>query len=571
MASITAKKIKGHTYYYARVCKRVDGKPKIVWQKYLGTADDIIARSEAGAPEPREVVLSEFGAVAALQSMVEKLDVVEIIDRHAGKRDQGVSVGEYLMIAAVSRALLAVSKRATARWFSGTILPRLYPHIEEGHLTSQRFWDHMDMVAPEAIAAMEEDITRKLLSRFDLDLGLLVYDTTNFFTFIDTFNQRCSLPQRGYSKAKRGDLRQVNLALLVSADYHIPLFHKLYEGNVTDRTSFVSITEELVARYRALKEHVEDVTIVFDKGNNSDGSMEKVDQSPYHFVGSLVPSHHKDLLEIPRDEKNYQPLDLEGFSSGQWSAHRTQKEVFGAQRTIVITYNEKLYVTQLKTISREMGRAKGKLDETQKSLAAWRSGKKKRGSRPTVAGTRKKVDAALSAQHMKKIIEAEVSEEEGLPRLRYRVVPKALSHLSETALGKKILFTDNHQWSTEQIVAAYHAQTEVEEAFKRMKRPHFVSFSPPFHWTDQKLCVHAFCCVLALSLTSLLYRQANKAGIDISLERMMQELSGIMEVAILYPETKKGKAPPKPIITLSSMNKTQKSLFELFGLERYRS
>ena len=65
MASITAKKIKGHTYYYARVCQRVDGKPRIVWQKYLGTPDDIIARSDDSAPEPKEVVLSEFGAPAA--------------------------------------------------------------------------------------------------------------------------------------------------------------------------------------------------------------------------------------------------------------------------------------------------------------------------------------------------------------------------------------------------------------------------------------------------------------------------------------------------------------------------
>lgn len=112
MASITAKKIRGRTYYYARVCKRVDGKPEIVWQKYLGTADDVIARSEDAAAEPREVVLSEFGA--APQSLIERLDVVDIINRHAGKRDQGVSVGEYLMIAAVSRPSCPVSARGLA-------------------------------------------------------------------------------------------------------------------------------------------------------------------------------------------------------------------------------------------------------------------------------------------------------------------------------------------------------------------------------------------------------------------------------------------------------------------------
>lgn len=43
MASLTAKTVKGRTYYYARECKRVDGKPRIVWQQYLGRADDIIA------------------------------------------------------------------------------------------------------------------------------------------------------------------------------------------------------------------------------------------------------------------------------------------------------------------------------------------------------------------------------------------------------------------------------------------------------------------------------------------------------------------------------------------------
>ena len=91
-----------------------------------------------------------------------------------------------------------------------------------------------------------------------------------------------------------------------------------------------------------------------------------------------------------------------------------------------------------------------------------------------------------------------------------------------------------------------------------------------FHWTDQKIRVHAFCCVLALTFYSLLYREANQSGLDISLEKMMSELSKIFEVAIIYPAPKKGKAAPKPTITISSMNKTQKKLFETFNLESYR-
>lgn len=572
MASITTKKIKGNTYYYARVCKRVEGKPKIVWQKYLGTADDIIARSEdkRAVPEPKEVKLSDFGAVAALHSIADKLGVAESIDRHAKKRKQGVSVGEYLLIASISRALAPVSKRATAEWFEGTVLARLYPHIGTEHLSSQRFWDHMELIDEEAIPEMEADITRALLDHYDLDLRLLVYDTTNFSTFIDTFNQRCSVAKRGHSKAKRSDLRQVNLALMVSADYHVPLFHRAYEGNVTDRGSFVSITDELVERLRRLWEGVEDITLVFDKGNNSPGAMGTLEGSPYHFVGSLVPSHHPELLAIERTPANYAPLDPALFPQGGWSAHRTRAAVYGCERTVVLTFNERLFTAQLKTVSRELEKAKGALDEIQASLSKWRGAPGPRGRKPTLEGTRKRVDKALGAQHMKKLIEAEVFSEDGLPRLGYRVLPEALSRLIETTLGKKILFTDKDDWPTEQIVGAYHAQSEIEEAFKRMKRPHFVSFSPMFHWTDQKIKVHAFCCVLALTYCSLLYRQANQAGLDISLEKMMSELARISEVAILYPAPKKGKAAPGPTITLSSMNKTQKKLYEIFGLESYR-
>ena len=49
-----------------------------------------------------------------------------------------------------------------------------------------------------------------------------------------------------------------------------------------------------------------------------------------------------------------------------------------------------------------------------------------------------------------------------------------------------------------------------------MKNPHFVTFPPSFHWTDQKIRVHAFYCVLALTMVSLLQRHLHHQDIDIS-------------------------------------------------------
>src|SRR4051794_16916944 len=86
MASLLKKTIRGKTYYYARECRRVDGKPTIVWQKYLGRADDIIAAlTQPTTPRttaPEKAVITEFGAVVALYDLARRLRLVEHIDRH---------------------------------------------------------------------------------------------------------------------------------------------------------------------------------------------------------------------------------------------------------------------------------------------------------------------------------------------------------------------------------------------------------------------------------------------------------------------------------------------------------
>src|SRR3989304_5692455 len=174
----------------------------------------------------------------------------------------------------------------------------------------------MDRVSREALVAIERDLTAHLVREFTLDLRRVLFDATNFFTFIDTFNQRSTLAQRGKSKEGRAALRIVGL---------VPLPHRTYPGNQTDAPTFASLTEELVARYREITDGTAHVTLVFDKGNNSQDNLDAVEESPYHFVGSLVPTQHRDLLAVPR--KRFRSLAAEGFV--EVSAYRTEKKVFG--------------------------------------------------------------------------------------------------------------------------------------------------------------------------------------------------------------------------------------------------
>lgn len=273
MASLTKKIIRGHAYYYARECKRVDGKPKIVWQKYLGRLDDIVAAVEAkrsgprpAIPQPeRESLITDLGAAAALYDLSRRLDVAGIINRHVPKRGRGTSVGTYLLAATLNRCIAPKSKAQVGAWLATTVLRRLL-EVEPARLTSQRFWDHMDRVSPEAITAIEAELAQRLVTDFQVDLSRVLFDATNFFTFIDTFNERSTLAQRGHSKEGRASLRLVGLALLVSADGHLPVFHQTYAGNRADAPTFASLSGLLAARLGQIASGVENITLVFDKG-----------------------------------------------------------------------------------------------------------------------------------------------------------------------------------------------------------------------------------------------------------------------------------------------------------------
>ena len=563
MVSIVKKTIRGKPYYYARQCKRVDGKPKIVWQKYLGRPDDILAAMSGDAnPKPTAALVREFGAVAALLGLAQRLRLVEHIDRHVPKRGSGPSVGTYLLVATLNRCVAPCSKASIAKWFDNTVLNRLLD-IEARQLSSQRFWDNMDRVSRQAIQAIERDLVAGLVREFDVDPRRVLFDATNFFTFIDTFNTRSTLAQRGHGKEGR-NLRIVGLALLVAADSHLPLLHRTYAGNTPDAPTFASLTDALAARYRDICRAAEHITLVFDKGNNSKDNLQAVAESPYRFIGSLVPAQHPDLLKTPA--RKLRPLDGDGLPGV--SAWRTVRTVLGAQRTVLVTYNENLFAAQSQTLLREIAKRRQRLRELQHRLQGWRSGRVRGPRRPAVEGVEKKVAAWLKARHMKDLFKVDIGESDGLPRLHYRFDRRAWQRLQKTLLGKTLIFTDNADWSDAEIVRGYRAQHHVENAFRHMKNPHYIALRPQHHWTDQKIEVHVFCCVLALLLCSLLQRETRRRGLSCSISELLERLGRIREVGVVYPSPGKRRAPTVQM-TVSQMTDDQRALYDALDLRRY--
>ena len=94
-----------------------------------------------------------------------------------------------------------------------------------------------------------------------------------------------------------------------------------------------------------------------------------------------------------------------------------------------------------------------------------------------------------------------------------------------------------------------------------------VSFSPMHHWTDQKIRVHTFYCVLALTVAHLMRRQAEQAGLHMSVRELLATLAGIEETVPLYHDGTPGR--PRAQRVLTDLDPTQHTLYQLFNLDRH--
>ncbi|MBA3575246.1 MAG: transposase, partial [Pseudonocardiales bacterium] len=255
MASLYRKVINGKPYWYLREMARVDGKPKMVSERYLGTAQDIagaVGARDAAALPARTRHLG-FGDLAAAWGVLARVGVVEVIDEVVGARrsDASASVGTYLALAALNRLVAPCSKLAFADWWKTTAAGR-FLKIPSAVLDHRRFWDAMHAVGAQELARIEQRLALRMIETFRLDISALALDMTNFATYIDSTNERAPIAQRGKAKQKRADLRLVGLGLVVTRDGGIPLVSHAYPGNRPDVTQFATMIDLLMGRYTAV-------------------------------------------------------------------------------------------------------------------------------------------------------------------------------------------------------------------------------------------------------------------------------------------------------------------------------
>ena len=565
VASVVGKKRGGSTYYYLVESARVGGKPRIVSQEYLGTAEELAAAMRGGGLGlPDRVQHKDFGVAAAAWGMLEDLGVAGLIDAAAGPRraDAGASAGMYLALAALNRLAAPCSKLRFAEWWATTAAPR-FTKVPATVLDHRRFWDAMHAITLEQLEAAGQAITLRAVEMSGLDCSPVALDMTNFATFIDTQNKRAPIAQRGKARQKRSDLRLVGLGLVVTRDGGIPLTWHAYPGDKPDVTQFPDMVTQLLTRYQAVcgragvAAEAASMTVVFDAGQNSEANFAHLAAAGLSWIGSVPASDCPDLLALPASARSI--VDADRF--GQLTACDTRRQAYGAGRRAILTHSPELHQAQAAGFeATTLAKAGKKLDELAATLARGRT------RRP-----RDKVEAEITAitakPWVRRVIAWQLTGDQPRDfRLTWHADAAARTALEEEIFGKHVLITGHDDWPAAEVIAGYRSQSEAEFAFRQMKDTRVVSFSPMFHWTGHNIRVHVFTCVLALQIAHLMRLKARRAGLHLSVRELLRELAGIGETVLLY-QGDRGR--PRAHRMLTETTPVQDKLAQIFSLDRY--
>src|SRR6266581_5125365 len=507
-------------------------------QAVLGSADE---PPVADLGLTRTLGTRRVGDVGALIWVAEQLDLIKLIDKACGigRPTEGPTVGEMVLAVAVQRACAPAAKCHLAA-FLNSCVPRV-SCLPAFALTGQTFHRLAADVTAEQLEKAQIGIARAAVERFGLSTDVLAFDTTNFDTHIATTTAG-DLARRGHAKSKRSDLRVVGLAVLVSETGHVPLLHRTYPGNGSDQAVLSSCLAGLGKLHDALdnaerRSRPACRTLVRDGGSWSEQLELDLGSEGYHTIISLPLSHTASQLALEHAASRGAMKRL-GGKLGDVRAARLRIPVGDLDRTLVVVESEELLRGQKRGIAVALRKAKAELQKLERGAA---SGRIKRDALEA------RVQKALKYEHLSDFVITEVRELAGKLSLHWHVDQAARRLLERTRLGRRVLCTDRHIWSTGRIVHAFRGQWKVEELFRRAKKGGVVPWGPSHQWADNSLRLHTFATVLGLALVSLArvalgpQRSAGSmlqtlAGIEATLVRVRSRTLGRRATVLLAPE-----------------------------------
>ena len=516
--------------------------------------------------DDRAVVLSRcevvghqrVGDVGALIAVAEEVDVLGAFDEQAPGDGLGPSLGELIVAVALQRVCGPGAKRELPE-FLESCLP-LFSVLKGQAFSGQAFHRATRSVSDEVYDAVQATIALRAVEKFGLSTDVLAYDTTNFDTFIDSTTD-ASLARRGKAKSKRGDLRVVGLALMTSATGSVPLFHRTYAGNENDKCVLEGTLGALADLHRKLGQA--DRTLVRDGGFYAEQLELRLEEADFHSVTVLPLSAviARDALNEAVGKMKRLPGKLQAVRA--WRKRTTIGEL---DRTLLIVESPELLKGQVRGMEQAEGKALAELRRYQERLEAQRAGTA-RGRNLTATSLATNVAELLRREWLSEFIHVHITGERRTLSLTYEIDSAARDRLIETRLGKRVVVTDKHEWSSERIVCAFRSQWHVERAFRRMKRGDVSPWGPSYQWTNDSIRAHTFATVLGLQLATLAKLSLQQHGIDKPVRTAIKLLADIK--LTLLREYPQGKGRPREVRVAPRLSVEAQRAVKIFRLDRW--
>lgn len=524
-------------------------------QAVLGPADP---PPSVDLRETRTVGRRRVGDVGALVWVAEQLDMIGVINRACGWSGgpKSVSLGEAVLAVAVQRACAPAGKCHLSA-FLGKAIPRVSCLPAEA-FTGQEFHRLAMSVDDAQLESAQLELARAAVSRFKLGTDVLAFDTTNFDTHIATVTPG-ELARRGHAKSKRSDLRVVGLGVLVSETGHVPLLHRTYAGNASDHRVLEDCLGGLGRLHDALdagegRKRPGERTLVRDGGSWGEQMEFNLDVAGYYTITSL-PLGTKAAEEALEHAATRGAMKaLAGKLRGVHAA-RLRTSVGALDRTLVVVESDELLEGQKRGIAAALRNAKGELMKLERLVT---------GGRIRRDALERRIAKVLRREHLASFVIATVAGSEEAPTFQWELDAGKRRELERTRLGKRVLCTDRHSWSTERLVTGLRGQWNVEEIFRRAKKGGVVPWGPSHQWADASLRIHTFATVLGLMLVSLV-RLA--LGTKKSARLMMRTLA---EIEATQVRTTGGGMGRRPTWLLApDITPWQKRAIDTFELGRW--
>ena len=562
MAHLHKKIKKGKAYYYIREMARVDGKPKVINQVYLGSVEKILSLAlakERPAGVDR-IQTQQFGSLWLAQQVEKELGIVSLIDQVVpkGTKETGPTIGQYFLLAAINRMIEPRSKLALPEWFDKTAVRHLF-HVDPESLDSRKFWRKWDRVSEKEIKCISSKLFEKIAKYEKEPSDCFLFDTTNYYTYLAS-KTSSELAARGKSKEGRNWLRQIGFALLVSKNNRLPLFYREYEGNCHDSKVFARVLDDMVAAMHSAGSPDKVLTVVFDKGMNSEDNMAALDArenvrfiTTYstYFAEDLIHKSLKEfsVVDIPRNKE----FQAKGREDDQMLALRTTGTFWGKERVVIVTYSPRTATNQRYQLEKKLLTLRAFLQEMKPKVSSkapqWRKKSK----------IIERYEKRCRELHLpKELYDVSVSELPAGLKMTFRKNSYQISRYLER-LGKNIIITSHLDWDTADIVSAKLDQYKVEEAFRQTKNHEHCSMRPVWHWTDSKIRCHILTCVIALCFLRIIEMKLMQNKVNISGNKAIDKMKHLNS-CLCWGEMQK-----KPVRLLEEPTPEQARILRVFG------